>query len=152
MYVQPDDVRGVLARDDASAGHTAASLGDAEMAAVITSAQTEVDSKLAARYTVPFPDGQVPRLVAEVVRDIAAYLADLRFRQGKDYESERDPVLLRHKRAQELLAEIVAGRVDLPVPPGSQTTSGVMRPRNPYRGRLFTMGDFGLGPGTPRRR
>lgn len=144
MYVTVAGVREALARDVTAPTGTAASLGDADLEAAITSAQAEVDAKLSARYVVPFSE-PVPLLVREITRDIAAYLADLRYRQGKGYESDRDPVLLRYQRAQELLEKAATGALDLPGVDLAGGGPARMRPINRYPGRLFATEDFGLG-------
>ncbi len=151
MYVMANDVRAVLTKTPDTPQGSAAELDDEAITAAITSAQSEVDSRLAARYVTPFPAGTAPQLVRDIVRDIAAYLADLVYRQGKDYESAQDPILLRHQRAQKLLDQITTGAVDLPAEAGQRAGGAVMRPHNRYTGRLFTAGDFHLGYVTGRR-
>jgi len=144
VYATPTDVRDVLARDSASPTGTAAELSDAKVTEQIVSAQAQVDGRLSARYTVPFND-PAPQLVRDITRDIAAYGADLVYRQGLDYETDRDPVMLRYQQALALLAQIASGAIDLPVDPGTAESGGVMRGVNQYDGRLFGMDDFGLG-------
>lgn len=145
MYVQVEEVRAVLARDPAQAPNTAASLDVAAITSHIASAQAQVDGRIAGRYTVPFSDAAVPKLVVDITRDIAAYLCDLTFRQGLDYESDRDPVVLRYQQAQQLLGQIATGAIDLPVPGGGGESGGLLVARNRYSGDLFGLGDFGLG-------
>lgn len=87
-YVTPNDVREVLTPDGSAVPgkNTAAALSDAELAKAIADAQAQVDSALASSptfYPVPFPDGQVPTLVQQVTRDIAAYLATLTWHRGQ---------------------------------------------------------------------
>ena len=144
MYVTADEVRVVLARDAARPEGTAAELGDDELSVHIESAQAQVDGRISGRYTVPFPDGSVPRLVVDIVRDIAAYLADLTYRQGLDYESDRDPVVLRYQQAMALLGQIAAGQIDLPVPP-EPGGGGLLTARNRYPAPMFGLREFGLG-------
>lgn len=150
-YCAPDDVRAVLTRDVSQPIGTAASLDDPELTEAISGAQQEVDAKLAVRYTVPFPDSNVPDLVVKLTRDIAAYLADLTYRQGKDYESDRDPVLLRYTRAQALLKDLSTGQADIegPTPP---TTSGALYGHQPFEGSMFGLDSFNLGYGGDRIR
>jgi len=147
VYVTASDVRAVLARDtstpEAMQG-TAASLPDTDVTAAIVSAQAQVDGRLSARYATPFPD-PAPQLVADITRDIAAYLCDLTYRQGLDYESDRDPVILRYQQALGQLQMIASGDIDLPVVPGTTESGGLMRAVNRYDGDLFRMDDFGLG-------
>lgn len=145
MYVQVEEVRAVLARDPGQVPNTAASLDDAAITSHIDSAQAQVDGRISGRYTVPFPDADVPKLVADITRDIAAYLCDLTFRQGTDYETDRDPVVLRYQQALQLLGQIATGSIDLPIPGGGGESGGLLSARNRYRGDLFGLSDFGLG-------
>src|SRR5881396_3781198 len=144
MYATAGTVRAVLARDTTAPIGTAAELSDADITAAITSAQAQVDGRLAVRYSVPFTD-PVPQLVADITRDIAAYLSDLTYRQGKDYESQMDPVVLRYQQALSLLGQIAGGQIDLPVSPGTAETGGLLTAHNRYDGNLFGLSDFGLG-------
>lgn len=150
MYVTADEVRAVLARDTAHPSGTAAELDEAAIVNAIRSAQAQVDGRLGARYTVPFPADSVPQLVVDCTRDIAAYLCDLTYRQGLDYESDRDPVVLRYQQAIDLLKQIAGGQIDLPVPPGTGESGGLLSARNRYDGDLFGLQDFGLGVGDGR--
>jgi phage gp36-like protein len=145
VYAQVDEVRTVLARDPSQYANTAASLDDAAITGHIASAQAQVDGRLSGRYTVPFPADAVPQLVVDITRDIAAYLADLTYRQGLDYETDRDPVVLRYQQAMQMLGQIAAGQIDLPVEPGTSETGGLLTARNRYNGDLFGLSDFGLG-------
>lgn len=142
MYATPTTVRAVLARDTTAPTGTAAELSDTVINTAITQAQAQVDGRLANRYTTPFVD-PAPQLVQDITRDIAAYLSDLTYRQGKDYETQLDPVVMRYQQAQTLLEQIATGHIDLPVAPGV-TESGVMRGIQPYSGNLFAMEDYGL--------
>jgi phage gp36-like protein len=144
VYVTADAVRAVLARDPNNPIGTAAELGDADITSAITSAESEVDAALAVRYTTPFAD-PVPQLVQDLTRDIAAYLADLLYRQGKDYETTNDPVLLRYQRAKDLLDKLASGKRDLPSGPPVVEGAATMRAHNRYTGDLFGLDDFGLG-------
>ncbi|WP_027947214.1 phage protein Gp36 family protein [Amycolatopsis taiwanensis] len=144
MYVTVAAVRAILARDPTNPVGTAAELSDADIASAITSAEAEVDAALAVRYTTPFAD-PVPQLVADLTRDIAAYLADLLYRQGKDYETQQDPVLLRYQRAKDMLDKLAAGKRDLPSGPPVSEGAATMRAHNRYIGNLFGLDDFGLG-------
>lgn len=146
MYASVDDVRAVLARNPGQVPNTAASLDDAAITSHITSAEAQVNGRISGRYTVPFTDADVPKLVADITRDIAAYLCDLTFRQGTDYESDRDPVVLRYQQAQQLLGQIATGAIDLPIPDGDGGEGGgLLVARNRYSGNLFGLSDFGLG-------
>lgn len=151
-YTTPAAVREVLSRDGTTTG-TAASLTDQRLKEAIQSAEAQVNARLAGRYTVPFPDSDVPPLVVDITRDIAAYLADLTYRQGVDYESDSDPVLRRYQRATGLLTDLSHGRAELlPADPDDPdaavaTEGGGAVALQPYRGELFGLGTFGLGVG-----
>lgn len=153
-YCTPQDVRAVLARDVAVATGTAAELSDTAILAQIDAAQAEVDTRIANRYTVPFP-APVPALLKSMTIDVAAYLATLLYRQSKDI-AQFDPIVLRYQRAKELLAQLADGTIDLPVTAtpgdGGAQPSGAARTRNPYTGNLFGPDDWGLGYSQGRRR
>lgn len=155
MYCTPDDVRHALAADNADGvdiEQTAASMDDAQLTDHISDAQSEVDSKLAVRYVVPFADGDVPPVVKTITLAIAAYLATLTFRRTADL-GDQDPVMLRYTRAESMLSDIRDGKAQLPVSPPAEepATSATLTGINRYSGRLFTARDFDLGP-APRRR
>lgn len=147
-YVTPNGVRDVLTRDPYVADGTAAEMSDAAITAHISSAQDTVDVYLSQRYSVPFPDGQVPGLVVDITTAIAAWLATLSHRQTVDV-GPAEPVTLRNAWAMNLLSALAKGTADLPRtgvapdPPPEQSGSG--RPINPYAGRLFGVEELGLG-------
>lgn len=144
-YTTVEAVRGILSRDATkTAPGTAASLDDIVIQQQISDAQARVDSALGNIYTVPFT--VVPEIVAQITRDIAAYLSDLVFRQSKDYSSKLDPVYLRYQDAIALLASIASGQTTIP----GQNNSGGIAVENPYAGDLFVPLDFDLQRG-PRR-
>jgi hypothetical protein len=151
-YATPTDVRAVLARDPEEPVGTAASLPDPELAVRIEAAAAQVDAALAgAGYTVPIT-GTVPVLVREITVAIAAWLADLTYRQNKEHEGPAAPVLQRYQWATGLLAQI-AGRVvvvpGLPAPDTAAAAEGavVVSTHQPYEGDLFTTDDAPWGPG-----
>lgn len=151
MYATVPQVVGILSRTGEvppapAIPTTAASLSEAQITAAIVSAQAEVDGKLTARYAVPLQD-PVPTIISDITADIAQYLADLTWRQGKDYESAQDPVLLRYNRAQSLLNQIITGQIDLPPGTGGPISQpgAVFSIVQPYEGKMFTLGDFDLG-------
>lgn len=153
-YTTPEVVQLVLARDIDQYDSTAAGLSTPQIEEAISNAQNEVDAKLALQYKVPFKDfPDCPPLVAEITRDIAAFLADLTFRQDVDYTSENEPMLLRWRRAQELLQMLVVGSIQLT---GVDVNEPVARPSvrptsiNTYDGQMFSLRDFDLGPERPR--
>jgi phage gp36-like protein len=148
VYATVGDVQEALAGDGDPHTVTAAALPLGRVAAAILSAESEVDARLAGRYRVPFDP--VPQLVRDVTVGIAAYVADLGWRGGVDYESEQDPVLLAHARAQRLLTGLADGSIVLPEvdddDDGQPDTVVVTATHaiNPYDGRLFGPGDYGL--------
>jgi len=155
MYVTADEVRQIVARDDTQHDVTAASLSDDQINEAIDSASNEVNSRLAAQYIVPFAEPpDTPPLVAEIVRDIAAFLSDLTFRQDTDYTTGNEPMLLRYQRSIDLLTRLEAGTMTLigvptqPEVPQSPSVSSSVR--NPYEGKLFGLEDFNLGYEDPR--
>lgn len=147
-YVTPDEIRSIVARDAEQYDSTAASLANEQLEEAIDSATNEVEARLAGQYIVPFsPPPNTPPLIVEIVRDIAAWLADLTFRQDVDYTTGNEPMLLRYQRALDLLQRLETGALTLPGAdtPDIPSSSGVGRPVNPYEGDMFTMCDFGVG-------
>lgn len=145
VYVQPDDVRAVLSSSAASVEGTAASLDNTQLQQAIDAAEAEIDARLSQRYEVPFVVATLPKLVKDIARDIAAYLADLVYRGNVDYSSDTDPVMLRYRRAEKLLEQLASGEIVVPTY-GDPDVSEVVRPRirNPYIGELFGLEDFHL--------
>lgn len=88
-------------------------LSDPQIEAEIANADSEIDSRLGVRYTVPFT-GTVPALIQSLSIDIAAYLCDLRFRGAREYANELHPFYLRYQRALGILGDIVEGLTNLP--------------------------------------
>jgi hypothetical protein len=78
IYTNPEAVRDVLASGADREG-TAASLPEEQIDAAIRDAQAQVDAKVPG---APFT-GTVPDVVANLTRDIAAYLATLTYRKGR---------------------------------------------------------------------
>ena len=149
-YVTPTELRQILSPDADPTADTssASSMSDAELQEAIDEAQTEVDAKLAARYTVPF--SSIPPIVEKLTRDIAAWLATLVFRRG-DPIDPNDPVQLRYNRAQANLLSIQSGKTELTTTTGpvSEDTA-VPEVVNQFDGDLFTPDDFALGPAPNR--
>jgi phage gp36-like protein len=148
MYCTPDDVRRTLVdgdADEADIQQTAAAMSDEQFGDHIADAQSEVDSRLAVRYVVPLDEADLPTIVKQMTANIAAYLATLTFRRTLDL-GPQDPVFLRYQRAESMLAAIVAGKAQLPVPPPEEppAPSSTMTGRNRYFGNLFTPSDFDL--------
>jgi phage gp36-like protein len=139
-YTEREAVRELLARDGASAG-TAASLPDNTIDDAIVAASNKIDSRLGAVYTVPFATPpSTPAMVVDICKALAAYDADLTFREVRDYESEMNPVYLRYKEAMDLLGQLQKGLATLPDyvppdpdpgavdPPGGGEVVGVVNP------------------------
>jgi phage gp36-like protein len=82
----------------------------------IDQADTEINAKLGGVYATPFdPAPSTPPLIKDISIAIAAYLTDLTFREVRDYANvDGNPVVLRYKRAQELLKALANGNADLP--------------------------------------
>jgi phage gp36-like protein len=146
-YSTKDQVRYALTRDPGQAQGTAASLGDSQLDDAILEADARIGGRLASRYQIPFVD-PAPILVSQISRDIAAYLADLSFREVRDYNSALNPVYLRYQDALKLLDQIAEGKVVLPDVPGTVTPSGASEAViviNQTDIPLFSAQDFGLG-------
>lgn len=124
LYCTRDEVVDVLTRDAADVDGNAASDDPDAVDKAIIDAQNEIDAKLAARYTVPF--APVPPLINSITQDIAAYLADLVFRENRDYQTDLSPVYLRYQRAIALLGGLATGEFTIPpVDPENPETPGV---------------------------
>jgi len=146
-YCTVADVRGALDPDgDPSDPTSAAGQSDAALTAHIAEAQAEVDARLAARATMPL--ATVPTLVANITRDIAAYLAMLTYRKG-DPIPQGDTVAARYARAQQLLAGLQSGEIplDIATAPAEQAVSQDTVV-NAYDGALFQQSELGLVPTT----
>lgn len=143
-YTTPALVREVLARDLEDFDGTGAALADVQIQSEIDAAQAEIDARLAGRYVTPF--ATTPPLVASLAADIAAYRANLRWRQSEDLTAE-DPMVLRYTNAIGLLKDIASGKADLPGigTADGNSTAGIASVVNPYGGRLFGLRDFSLG-------
>lgn len=118
-YTDRAAVREMVARDSVSSG-TAASLPDATLDSAIGRASNRIDSMLGSVYTVPFPGSpDTPAMVVDIATALAAYDADLTFREVRDYQSELTPILLRYTEAMDLLKQLQKGLATLPdyVPP-----------------------------------
>lgn len=144
QYTTVEALRFTLAQGgDTSDPGTAASMGDEDLEDAIADAQAEVDARVGG---AEFPAGEVPSLVANVTRDVAAYLATLTFRKG-DPLDPNDPVRLRYQRAQGILADIGRGKIELSGEPDPEGDAFV---QNPYEGDLWSLAGEGIGP-DPRR-
>jgi len=138
VYALPAGLRVALARDPQHPEGTAAELSDAALQQSIDAAQGQVDARLDGRYSVPFEP--VPPLITAITLAIAAYLADLGYRQSVD-SSTTDPVSKRYQWAVDLLSRLVNGSANIP---GVHPSVGMYAvPR--YEGQLFDLEAFGLG-------
>jgi phage gp36-like protein len=143
-YATPADVRDALAPSGDTSAASAAALDDGQLNDAIREATTEVDARVDG---APWDDGEVPKLINDIVRDIAGYLATLTHRKGSPLPAEH-PVRLRYVRARELLVELAAGRIELE--PDGELTSTEATVVNPYEGDMWDLNDLGLGYGQLR--
>lgn len=117
-------------------------LSDAQIEADIADADSQIDSAVGARYATPFEE-PTPPLINTLSLNIASYLADLRFRGGKEYPNELSPFYLRYQRATRTLNAISDGRATIPggsvlsPPEGSGDDDQAYGVVNPYRGHLM---------------
>lgn len=145
-YTTKQQVRLALARDLTEVQGTAASLEDPQIDDAIAEAASRIDGRLGSLYLVPFAD-PAPDLVQTIARDLAAFLADLTFREVRDYQSQLNPVYIRYQEALTLLKEIAEGKVSLPGAPGVTTPTGgdvVVFSRNQTDSPLITSCEFDL--------
>jgi phage gp36-like protein len=142
-YVTTTELRATLARDAGHPEGTAAELAEPILQMSLDAAQAQVDARLGGQYAVPFAE-PVPQLVKSITLAIAAYLADLGYRQSVDSDAQ-DPVARRYQWATDLLSRLSTGSAVLPgaVGGGAAIRSG-MFPVNPYDGGLFAPDDFDL--------
>lgn len=152
VYVDVPRVQDVLSRDAADTDGNAASDDEDAIAQAIVDAQNEIDAKLGAKYTVPF--APVPPLIASICQDIAAFLADLVFRENRDYQTDLSPIYLRYQRAQAMLGGLQTGELVIPPVdpenpevPGTGIRVATVLTRPP----LFCVGEFDIGCGPVRR-
>lgn len=157
-YCQPGDVRDVLnpAGTTPPTGSPAA-LPDLILEDLIDDAQTEVNGYLATRYTVPFPAGHIPDLVAKLTRNVAAFYATLSAYGGQPLAATH-PAQLRYTAAVSNLRALASGAMTLALPatdestmaPTGQDVPGGASAINVYDGALFTPDDCGIVPDTNR--
>lgn len=152
LYCELDDIRDVLTRDAALTApeeqNNGSTLDNENLAAARADAQDEIDSRLGLRYTVPF--APVPDLIKRITIAIAAYLADLNYRENRDMQTELNPVLQRYQRAQALLGQLSTGEAILPRDGGDPDTppdvgSGIRVASAYSRPSLVSACDFDLG-------
>lgn len=135
-YTDTTTVR-VLLNTTASQSQTASSLTDEAINQAITDADAEIDARLADRYSVPF-SSPAPSVVSSLSTNIAAYLADLTYRQSREYASRFSPLYLRYQRCLEMLDRLSKGDDSLP---GVDPVGGTALVINPYTGDLMTEED-----------
>jgi phage gp36-like protein len=115
-YTTPEDVKQVMTPVSGN-GRGGWSLEDVDVSHHIRDAQAEIDSRLAARYTVPFPDVDddpaTPEIIREICQDIAAYLATLQANGGVPVPEDH-PVRLRYLRKHQWLLDLQKGDIDVP--------------------------------------
>lgn len=138
-YSTPAEVRSLLVGVNTSpAGDydlTPNQLSDDQVTAEIANADSEIDAKLANRYTVPFI-APIPELIHSLSIDIAAYLCDLRFRGARELSSDLHPFYLRYRRALDMLEKLTLGSLELPNIELDE--AGGASVVNPYTGELMT--------------
>ena len=150
-YTTPAAVRLALSPDgDTSANlGTAAALDDTALNDAIAEVQAEVDARLSGRFTVPFQDGSVPAVVAQIVRDLAAYKATLTYRRNVPVP-DNDPVALRNAQAFALLIALQNGQAGIVGASGEQGSTPEAVAYNIIDGDLFSLQDFSLAPARGR--
>lgn len=157
-YCTPADVRAALTPGGVSDDdQTAASLPDWQIADAIDEAESIVNIYTGDYSIVPVevvdqdpddPNNVPPYTVAPSpirrwTRDIAAYLATLTFRKGKDLTPD-DPIRLRFAIVMALLADVRSNATILPLPPAEGTSGDDVEIFNLYEGTLFGPEDFNL--------
>lgn len=159
-YCSVLDVRAALSPGAETSGTgTAADMPDWQLQDSIDEAQAIVDGYLNNRYQIPVssidvinPNDPLETWVFEVAaapirswtRDLAAYLATLANRKGKDLADE-DPLVRRYNLVRELLGQAQDGTIILPFPTNDTDVSGRVEIFNLYDGVMFTLDDLGLG-------
>lgn len=155
LYCDLDDIRDVLTRDAAASAedqNNGSTLDEENLAAARSDAQDEIDARLALRYTVPF--SPVPDLIKRITIAIAAYLADLNFRENRDMQTELNPIYQRWQRAVALLGQLSTGEAIIP-PEGTDpenppdTGAGIRVASSYSRPGLVCASDFDLGQQAP---
>lgn len=157
-YCSAQDVRNALTSGgDKTDKETAAGLPDWQIADAIEEASAIVETHISTRYKIEVKDGEqtvgtqtVDIEVADApvrwwTRDIAAFLATLTFRKGKDL-AEDDPIRLRFNMAMGFLTAVRDGSMNLPNFPGADTSGDAQGVEvfNKYEGTLFEPEDLGL--------
>lgn len=148
MYSTVQDVRSALfpgaGAEPTTDLSTAASLPDEQIESAINEADSMVNTYLSVPgdYTISMDGDTATTPVRYWSRNIAAYLATLTFRRGKDLPQD-DPVRLRYTDTVNLLIAIRDGKTGNPLDPVG--AGGGIEVLNQYDGNLFSPGDF-FGP------
>jgi len=111
-YTDVTRVRAAISRTLESRPGTAASVEETTLLTAINSAQTTIDARLGVLFSTPFEP--VPQLITDIATALAAWDADLTFREVRDYASELNPVLLRYKWADGMLTALSKGQATIP--------------------------------------
>lgn len=145
MYATLEDVRLALVTGGGSTdGSSAASLPDDQIIDSIREAQSMVETYVASNFTWDRTLEPSVDPVRWLTRDVAAYLATLVYRRGKDLAAT-DPVALRYAHALRVLSDISTGRVTIVDPTAPTEAVGEPEAYNLYEGHLFGLSDFSLG-------
>jgi phage gp36-like protein len=144
-YSTPADVRQVLSPDGTQDDdETAAGFSDDALTDAIARADATLNTKLAARYTVPVaPESDTGGILREWSSVIAAYYATLTYSRGSDI-ADTDPIRLRYTEVATLLDGIAKGTTVLPFPDTTDPNETVTVV-NRYQGEMFRPDDFDLG-------
>lgn len=132
-YANREDVRRLLvgARSDEQ-NRTPDVLDNDQIDDDIAAAEAQVNVSLDRRYTVPFVT-PIPAMIKFITIDIAAYLADMRYRGSREYAGNTHPMQLRYDRARRLLDDLGSGRRLLE---GANEDEAIVI--NPYDGTLMS--------------
>lgn len=114
-YVTVGQLKAALANGGGAGARTAADLPDARLQANLDEATGEVTGRLTRSFKLPDPGEDpatspesIPPLMRTIIIGIAGYLATLELFGSQPVE-ERDPVVLRYARAQDLLKQVAGG-------------------------------------------
>jgi len=133
LYTTVERLRNAVAPDDNFA-NTAAMLLDSQLWDHIREAQSIVEGYLTRATQVPLQP-PVPMIVKLLTTSIAAWLATLAYRRGKDL-SPNDPIALRYAQAMDMLGKIADGQMAFSsLTPDVEEIFAVIK--NPYEGELF---------------
>lgn len=153
MYSTVTDVRSALfpgaGAEPTEDKTTAASLPNEQIVDAINEADSTVNTYLSVPgdRKVTMENDAATQPVRYWSRNIAAYLATLTFRRGKDLGQD-DPVRLRYTATIGLLTAIRDGKTGNPLEPADPAPgSGGIEVFNQYDGNLFSPDDF-FGPVT----